>query len=378
MEASKSPQHRHQEVQVEIPVHKSTQQEQDEDEDKIRRRWWLSVFMCIGLVIIGQFCGKILQKTFVDERGRGTWMYALVQTAGFPLLILPLLFFSFSKNPRPNNPPIIPITPTTTTTGQSLFILCIIYLLLGVLLAASTLFYSIAILYLSLPNLTLMTAVQLGYTLIFTFIINRQKLTIWILISVVIVTGSAVLAIPDFSFPTRPVEGLHAGNAIGHSFMVGSSAAFSLLLCLIKLSFDKVILKRNTKRSVEIILEMQIFTALIGSLILVIGLLATSERTTTASFVRNFNKGTASYVVLLVGAGVGWQVFWVGAVGLVLLVSPLFSNLVNVLVLPFLTVAGALFFEEPMYWIKILAMGLAVLGLASYLHELRRFKRAHV
>lgn len=139
-----------------------------------------------------------------------------------------------------------------------------------------------------------------------------------------------------------------------------------------------MILKRKTKRSVEIILETQIFTALIASLILVIGLLATSERTTTAFFVRHFNKGTTSYVLLLVGAGVGWQVFWVGVVGMVLLVSPLFSNLVNVLVLPFLPIAGALFFEEPMYWIKILAMAVAILGFASYLYQLRRLNRPTV
>lgn len=120
-------------------------------------------------------------------------------------------------------------------------------------------------------------------------------------------------------------------------------------------------------------LEMQIFTAMVASIILVIGLLATSERTSTVSFVSGFNKGTKGYVLILVGAGLGWQAFSVGALGLVLLVSPFFSNVVNVFVMPFLPVVAALFFDGSMSVWKIIAMPLALVGFGFYLYQLYGF-----
>ncbi|XP_021894985.1 LOW QUALITY PROTEIN: probable purine permease 11 [Carica papaya] len=337
-----------QEVQVvQIPVHHSTEQFQVLPPPTHKeRKWWVLVVFCVALLIVGQFCGRILQNIFINEGGRGTWMIALIQTAGFPILILPYL----------------------------LLFLCLIYLFLGTLLAASTMLYSVGILYISVSRFAGISATQLFYTLTFSYLINHHKVSNFISLSAVLITLSAVFStINGYSFPGKPSTGSPI-PAIGHPLTQIASIAFCLMLSLMRLSFDKVILKRTNKTRVRAVLEMQIFTAMVASIILVIGLLATSERTSTLSFVSGFNKGTKGYVLILVGAGLGWQAFSVGAVGLVLLVSPFFSNVVNVFVMPFLPVVAALFFDGSMSVWKIIAMPLALVGFGFYLYQLYRFE----
>ncbi|KAE8725248.1 SH2 domain protein A, putative isoform 2 [Hibiscus syriacus] len=64
------------------------------------------------------------------------------------------------------------------------------------------------------------------------------------------------------------------------------------------------------------------------------------------SEMEKFNEGKAIYVAILIGTALAWQICTVGVVGLVYLVSSLFSNVVSMLSLPFVPVVGVVLYGE--------------------------------
>ncbi|MBA0878958.1 hypothetical protein Goshw_014119 [Gossypium schwendimanii] len=63
------------------------------------------------------------------------------------------------------------------------------------------------------------------------------------------------------------------------------------------------------------------------------------------------------------------DLYSVGVVGLMYLVSSLFSNVVSMLSLPFVLVVGVLFYKEKMDANKVLAMLFTLWGFASYIYQ---------
>ena len=79
-----------------------------------------------------------------------------------------------------------------------------------------------------------------------------------------------------------------------------------------------------------------------------------------------FTIGIVSYYMTLIWFGIGWQVFAVGVVGLIFLVSSLFSNVISTLALPIVTILAMGFFHDKMDALKIISMLLSTWGFVSY------------
>ncbi|OMO74648.1 hypothetical protein CCACVL1_16557 [Corchorus capsularis] len=329
-----------------------------------RWKWWILVVLNIVFLLLGQAVAVILGKFYFDHGGHTKWMGALVQTAGFPVLFIPLLVFPAPKRVSSscNNP-----------SQPSLFTLILLYFSLGCLLAIDNYWYSLGLWYLSVTTYSLICASQLIFNVIFSITINSEKLTFLILKSVILITVSASLVAihPDSS--EHDEHGKHSrrrkDHVIGFLCTVGASAAYALLLSLTQFSFDKVL----KKETFGVVFEMQIYTSLVSTFVCIVGLFASSEWKTLGSemetFKLTFKNGELLYVLSLVGSALGWQICTVGVVGLIYLVSSLFSNVVSMLCVPFVPVVGVLFYKEKMDGIKIVAMLLTIWGFASYLYQ---------
>lgn len=82
-----------------------------------------------------------------------------------------------------------------------------------------------------------------------------------------------------------------------------------------------------------------------------------------------FELGKVSYVMLSVGISVAWQVFTIGAIGLVFEASSLFSNAVGALGSPIVPALAFIFFQDKMNGVKTISLILALWGFASYTYE---------
>nr|KJB45859.1 hypothetical protein B456_007G333600 [Gossypium raimondii] len=316
---------------------------------------WLLIELNILFLLAGQSAAVLLTKFYFNNGGKSKWMASLMQTAGFPLLYLPLLFFpSFNKQ-----------SPSSSNNITHY----VVYFSLGCLLAIDNFMYTVGVKPLSISTYSLLCASQLVFNAIFSVVINCEKLGILTLNSIIFITVSAsMVAIhPDSSETKRDEKNPVRKNehTIGFISTIGASAGYALLLSLTQFSFDKI-LKKDT---FSVVFEMQIYTSLVSSFVCLLGLFLSLEFMDLKSEMEKFDEGKVIYVVSLIGIALAWQICTVGVVGLIYLVSSLFSNVVSMLSLPFVPVVGVLLYKEKMDAIKVLAMLFTLWGFASYIYQ---------
>ncbi|XP_042504003.1 probable purine permease 11 isoform X2 [Macadamia integrifolia] len=319
-------------------------------------QWWLMVSVNIFFLIVGQTAAVLLGRFYYDQGGNSKWMATLVQTAAFPILFIPLFILSSQDSST--------TTKTTVSTQLSVTTLTLLYVSLGVLLAGDNMMYSTGLLYLSASTYSLVCASQLAFNAVFAFYINSQKFTSLILNSVVILSLSSAL-IGVHSDSTEPAGVSRGKYILGFLCTLGASAIYSLLLSLMQLSFQKV-LKRET---FSVVLEMQIYTSFVATCACIVGLFASGEWRSLKGEMDGFGKGRVSYVMTLVWTAVAWQVSSVGVVGLIFVVSSLFSNVISTLALALGPIAAVIFFHDKMDGVMVVAMLMAFWGFASYLYQ---------
>nr|CAB3450727.1 unnamed protein product [Digitaria exilis] len=145
-------------------------------------QWWLMVALNIFFLIAGQTASTLLGRFYYNQGGNSKWMSTFVQTAGFPVLFIVLFLFR-SKS-----------TQTTTSSPEiSGTKITLIYIVLGLLIAADDLMYSYGLLYLPVSTYSLICASQLAFNAVFSYFLNDQKFTPFIFNSVILLTFSAAL-----------------------------------------------------------------------------------------------------------------------------------------------------------------------------------------
>ncbi|XP_018819014.1 probable purine permease 11 [Juglans regia] len=317
-----------------------------------RWQWWFLVALNIFFLVVGQSAAVLLGRFYYDQGGNSKWMATLVQTAAFPVLLIPLVLIP-SQEPS-----------SFSASPPSIKILVLVYFSLGVLIAGDNMLYSVGLLYLSASTYSLICATQLAFNAVFSYFINSQKFTALILNSVVLLSLSAALigVNDDSEGPSGVSKGKYI---IGFLCTLAASALYSLLLSLMQLSFQKV-LKRET---FSIVLELQIYTSLVATCVSVVGLFASGEWKSLHGEMEGFGAGRVSYVMVLAWTAVAWQICSVGVVGLIFVVSSLFSNVISTVSLAVTPIAAVIVFHDKMNGVKVIAMVLALWGFASYIYQ---------
>ncbi|CAL9058629.1 probable purine permease 11 [Musa acuminata AAA Group] len=315
-------------------------------------RWWLMVALNICFLLAGQTVGVLLGRLYYNEGGNSKWMATVVQSAGFPVLFIPLLLYP--------SPP----ASTATVARPSIVKVAVICICLGLIIAGDNLMYSYGLLYLPVSTYSLVCATQLAFNVVFAYFINSQKFTSPILNSVVLLTFSAALlgSQSDSEDSANVPKGKYP---LGFVLTLGASATYSLALCLLQLAFQKV-LKTET---FSVVLWIQICTSFVATIASVVGLFASGESSGLHGEMEVYGKGKVSYLMTLVWTAVAWQVSSVGVVGLVFVVSSLFSNAVSTLALPLVPIFAVVFFHDKMEGVKIIAMLIAIWGFVSYIYH---------
>ncbi|GER49415.1 purine permease family protein [Striga asiatica] len=136
-----------------------------------------------------------------------------------------------------------------------------------------------------------------------------------------------------------------------------------------QLTFEKVL----KKETFGVVLEMQMYTAVVATCVAVVGLFASGEcgavPRSLGGEMGSYAGGRFSYVMTLVCTAVSWQVCSVGVVGLIFVVSSLFSNVISTLSLAVTPIASLLVFHDNMNGVKIVAMLMAFWGFGSYIYQ---------
>ncbi|KAA0050908.1 putative purine permease 11 isoform X1 [Cucumis melo var. makuwa] len=331
---------------------KGNQRDQRSNKTRKLERYtrWSRIGIYTIFLVCGQSAATLLGRLYYDKGGNSKWMATLVQSAGFPIL-LPFLWF-FSQ-------------PTKSSSKQPNFLtFSFICFAFGLLLIGDNLMYSYGLLYLPVSTYSLLCATQLAFNALLSFFLNAQKFTPYILNSLVLLTVSASL----LAFNSESDTTTHSSKGkyvIGFLCTLGASATYSLYLCLLQVCFEKVI-KRET---FSIVLDMQIYPSIVASCGCVVGLFGSGEWRGLRDEMRGYEEGRVSYFMTLVWTAVTWQVSSVGLLGLIFEVSSLFSNVISTLALPVVPILAVIFFHDKMNGVKAMALVLALWGFVSYIYQ---------
>ncbi|GMY37866.1 probable purine permease 10 isoform X2, partial [Fagus crenata] len=204
-------------------------------------------------LLSGQSTAVLLGRLYYDKGGKSKWLGTLVQLVGFPIL-LPYYFISSPKNPTTNTITIHSNPPSTLTLAS-------VYASLGLLVAADCFLYSTGLMYLPVSTYSLICASQLAFNAFFSFFLNSQKFTPFILNSLVLLTISSILLVFETD-SSSDSSGVSKGKyVIGLICTIGASAGYGLVLSLTQLAFRKVI-KKETFR---VVMDMIVYQSLVAT-----------------------------------------------------------------------------------------------------------------
>ncbi|KAF3449887.1 hypothetical protein FNV43_RR05966 [Rhamnella rubrinervis] len=335
------------------PVH-MTISNQSETPRPRNYKFWFRMTLYTFLLLSGQSVATLLGRLYYDKGGKSKWMGTIVLLVGFPIF-LPYYGTSAYKSSTTNR---IRAKPPST------LILVAVYVFLGLLSAANSYMYSTGLQYLPVSTYSLICASQLAFNAFFSFFLNSQKFTPYIVNSLVLLTISSILLVFQTD-STNQTEVSQLKYAIGFICTIGASAGYGLLLSLTQFSIQNI-LKRET---FSVVIDMTVYQSLVATCATLVGLFASGEWKGLKKEMNEFELGRVSYVMTLTWTAITWQIFSIGTVGLILEVSSLFSNAISVVGLPIVPVLAVIFFQEKMGGVKAIALVLAIWGFVSYVYQ---------
>ncbi|PON39965.1 Purine permease [Parasponia andersonii] len=322
------------------------------------KKWWIRLAIYSFLLLSGQAVATLLGRLYYEKGGKSIWMGSLVQLAGFPIL-LPYYFLS------PHKKNVVVGYSSTRSNPPSKLVLASVYVGLGLMMAVDSYSYSVGLLYLPVSIYSLISVSQLAFNAFFSFFLNSHKFTPYIVNSLVLLTFSSVLLV----FPDDDDAGsskASKGNFVaGFIWTIVASALYGLVLSLTQFAIQNI-LKRET---FSMVMDIIVYQSLVATLATLVGLFASREWMKLKKEMHMFSLGKDSYVMTLVWTIVAWQVYAIGAIGLVLEVSSLFSNVMSVFGLPLIPILAVFFFREKMDGLEVAAMLLAIWGFVSYVYQ---------
>ncbi|PNY02317.1 purine permease 3-like protein, partial [Trifolium pratense] len=262
---------------------------------------FLLIVNCL-ILALGNTGGPLMMRLYFIHGGKRVWLSAGLETAGFPLMLFPLIF-SYIKRRRINHrpPPSTTTVITTETTTTKLNIISMKLPLffaaafIGILTGLDDYLYAFGVARLPISTSALIIASQLGFTAIFAFILVKQKFTAFTVNAVFLLTiGAGVLAMHTSS--DRPAGVSVRQYVIGFLTTVAASALYGFVLPLIELVYKKT----KQPLTYSLVMEIQFVMCLFATLFCVVGMIVNNDFKVIPREASNFDLGETTYYVVLV------------------------------------------------------------------------------
>ncbi|XP_026391460.1 purine permease 3-like [Papaver somniferum] len=323
-------------------------------EKTIETKNWLLITINCAFTICGAVGGPLLMRLYYLHGGSRIWLSSFEASAGFPILIFPLIFLFFRSKSSADK------ILSSFWLETKLFLWGAI---LGILYGLVTFMYALGLSYIPLSTSSLLMATQLCFTAFFAWLIVKQKFTAFVINAVVVMTlGSVVLGINTDG--DRPVGVSKAQYLLGFLLTLGAAALAGLITPLIELAFSKA--TRNLCYSS--LLNFQVILSVFSTIVCVIGMLVNKDFQAIPREANDFELGKANYYIIMIVTAIIWQLLGVGTVGVIFYTSALFSGILGSVLVPLTGVTAIMFYHESFTGLKGMALALCFWGLCSYFY----------
>ncbi|GLJ48040.1 hypothetical protein SUGI_1014400 [Cryptomeria japonica] len=300
--------------------------------------WTMVVLNCLALCI-GTTAGPLSLRFYFVHGGSSRWLCSWLETAGWPILILPLLII-YKRQPD---------------VQHVTFYQCLASCVIGIMTGVNDYMDAWGVSYLPLSTYSLLNATQLAFNAVFAFLLVSQKFTFYSINAVILLSLDAVL----LSFQTKsdkPKEITNAKYILGFLLTLGAAVIYGSILPIIELVY-----KRSKCRvTYTLVMEMQLIMSFTATVFCTIGMVVSEARAS--------DIGEAKFYIGLAWNAISWQIFFIGVYGVIFLTSSLLSGVLKTVFIPVTQVLPVIIYHENFSGEKGLALVLALWGFASYLY----------
>ncbi|XXG60835.1 hypothetical protein AAC387_Pa04g2648 [Persea americana] len=340
---------RAEETQLPTSTNVDTTKLEDATPPKRKINWLLIVMnvTCIGLGTIG---GPLMVRLYFLHGGSKKWLSSWFQTAGFPILLVPLSFLYMKHRAR----------------GQRFFAepkLMIASAVIGVLIGLDNFMYSHGLAALPVSTSSLLFSTQLAFTAFFALIIVRQRFTPYSVNAVVLMTlGSVLLGLRKGG--DRPANVSNGEYMVGFIITIGAAALIGFVLPCVELAYAKV----GKAITYPVVLQFQLGVTFFATVFSTIGMIANKDFSAISREAKAYTIGEAKYYLVIVWGAILFQLVYIGSLGLVFCASSLFTGVVTATLLPLTEIAAVIFFKEKFTGEKGMSLALCLWGFMSYFY----------
>ncbi|CAI9104094.1 OLC1v1002706C1 [Oldenlandia corymbosa var. corymbosa] len=342
---------------------RSNQLQQDEPELKSSRMKRILLVLNCVMLGLGNCGGPLVQRLYFVKGGKRIWLSCWLQTAGWPVLVFPILASYAYRRNKQNGDPV-----KLCSIKPRLFLSCAV---IGVLTGVDDYLAAYGVSRLPVTTSALVIATQLAFTAAFAFLLVRQKFTHFTINAIFLLSvGAVVLAF--HSSNDRPAHESNLQYYIGFFMTLGASALYGFVLPLMELTCRKA----KQVMTYSLVMEMQLVISLFATGFCTIGMLINHDFQALSREASAYELGEGSYYTTLIFSAILWQLFFLGAIGVTFLSSALLSGIVIATLLPVTESLAVVFFHERFRSEKGISLTLSLWGFLSYFYgEIQGLKK---
>ncbi|XP_006826553.2 purine permease 1 [Amborella trichopoda] len=187
----------------------------------------LLLLLTVLLLVVGATGAPLVSRLYFIHGGQRKWLTAWIQTAAFPILLIPLFLSKISSTSQ-----------SQRRQSHVTFPLALQSAGIGLLIGIDDYMYAFGLSYLPISTSTLLVSTQLGFTAFFAFLIVGQRFTAHTINAVVLLSlGSVLLGLRASGDRPEGVTGAQYG--LGFVLTLGAAALIGLVFPLIELVYVK-------------------------------------------------------------------------------------------------------------------------------------------